>query len=208
MCRSEPAGGSLESAMRDIDSAVLNLTERFCRRFQTATGRTSVWLAFQLTNLSIIMYFVWTGLYFWNTSGSTRIVVALFCGALLYLLTQTIFKATVEAYESNTYRRIQRGLRNPRRVRDEPLRVAFLTLSLVLFAPIVVVYANLHRLSAYSSFLSRTSVFLSYSLILLTTIVLYLLACDPLPPCPGRIAEWLRGIVPGRLAGSESANAE
>src|SRR3954464_5840359 len=119
--------------MRAIDSALLNLTERLCHRFQVVTGRTSVWLAFQLTNLSIVVYFVGTGLYFWNASGLPRIGVALFCGALLYLLTQTIFKATVETYKSSAYRRIARGFRNPRRVRDEPLRVALLTLFLVLF---------------------------------------------------------------------------
>jgi hypothetical protein len=194
--------------MRGIDSALLNLTERFSRRFQLATGRTSVWLAFQLTNLSIIVYFVWTGLYFWNTSGFTRIALALFCGGLLYLLTQTIFKATVEAYESNTYRRISRGFRNPRRLRDEPLRIAFLTLSLVLFVPVVFIYVNLHRFSPYSSFLSRSSLFFSYSLIVLTTVVLYLLACDPLPPCAGRITEWLRGLIPARLASSESTGGD
>ena len=48
--------------MTYIDSAILNLTERCCRRFQVLTGRTNVWLAVQLTNLSIIVYFVWAGM--------------------------------------------------------------------------------------------------------------------------------------------------
>jgi hypothetical protein len=39
--------------MAFIDSAVLNLIERSCRGFQRLTGRTNVWLAVQLTNLSI-----------------------------------------------------------------------------------------------------------------------------------------------------------
>ena len=43
--------------MTFIDTAVLNLTERVTRRFQLWTGRTNVWLAFQLTNLSIVVYF-------------------------------------------------------------------------------------------------------------------------------------------------------
>ena len=47
-------------------------------------------------------------------------------------------------------------------------------------------------------------VLLSYSLIVLTTVVLYLLACDPLPPCAGTVRQWLRGLVPSRLAASES----
>jgi hypothetical protein len=47
-------------------------------------------------------------------------------------------------------------------------------------------------------------VLLSYSLIVLTTVVLYLLACDPLPPCAGTVRQWLRGFVPSRLTASES----
>jgi hypothetical protein len=36
----------------------VDVTEWLCRRFQLLTGRTNVWLAFQL-NLSVILYFVW-----------------------------------------------------------------------------------------------------------------------------------------------------
>jgi hypothetical protein len=41
---------------------------------------------------------------------------------------------------------------------------------------------------------------LTYALILLTTIVLYVLACDPLPPCGSKVGVWLRGLVPARRA--------
>jgi len=47
--------------MTYVDSAVLDFTERICRRFQTWTGRTNVWLAFHLTNLSIVIYFAGVG---------------------------------------------------------------------------------------------------------------------------------------------------
>jgi hypothetical protein len=69
--------------------------------------------------------------------------------------------------------------------------------------PAVLVYVNLHL----------QVVLLGYVLIVLTTLVLYLLACDPLPPCVGALREWLRGgafarrmarplRVPGRGSGS------
>src|SRR6266481_132810 len=116
--------------MTYIDSVLLNLTERLSRRFQLLTGRTNVWLAFQLTNLSIVVYFVWAGLYVLVIDGAIRILVALLCGSVLYLLTQTIFKVPVESLEASAYSRVARGLRNPRRLRDAPLRVAFLTVSL------------------------------------------------------------------------------
>src|SRR5215211_1493622 len=129
--------------MIHVDSAVLNLTEWLCRRFQVLTGRTNVWLAFQLTNLSVIVYFVWAGVYFLRSDRAIRMIVALFCGGLLYLLTQTIFKVPVEAHESNAYRRVAKGLRNPRRLQDTMLRVPFLTLSIVLLYPISFLYLQL-----------------------------------------------------------------
>jgi hypothetical protein len=182
--------------MTYIDSVVLNLTERSCRKFQVLTGRTNVWLAVQLTNLSIIVYFVWAGMYSWG-SDVARILVVLFCSGLLYLLAQTIFKESIEAYENATYRRVAKGIRNPRRMRDATLRISFLTLSFVLCYPILFVYINL-RVHV---------VLLSYTLIVLTTVVLYLLACDPLPPCTGKLRAWVRGSVPSRLPASESSTS-
>ena len=184
--------------MSYIDSMVLNLTERSCRRFQRLTGRTNVWLAVQLTNLSIIVYFVWAAVYSWSSGVPARIFVGLFCGGLLYVLTQTIFKVPVEVYENDAYRRVAKGFRNPRRVRDALLRISFLTLSVVLCYPVLLVYVNLHL----------HVVLLSYLLVVLTTGVLYLLACDPLPPCAGKVKEWLRGSVPSQLAGSESSGGD
>ncbi len=180
--------------MTYIDSAILDLTEWLCHKVQLLTGRTNVWLAVQLTNLSIIVYFVWAGAYFWSSDVAARIAIALFCGGLLYLLTQTIFKVSIEAYEHNAYRRVAKGFRNPRRVREVSLRIPFLTLSLVLFYPIRLVYINFRVHKAL----------LSYSLIVLTTVVLYLLACDPLAPCVGKLRQWFRGAAPSRLPASES----
>ena len=81
-----------------LDSAVLDATEWVCRRFQLLTGKTNVWMAVQLTNLSIVVYFVWAAVYFWNTDVVTRTIVGLFCGGLLYTLSQTVLKEPIEAY--------------------------------------------------------------------------------------------------------------
>jgi len=180
--------------MSYIDSVILSLTERCCQRFQLLTGRTNVWLAVQLTNLSVIVYFVWATLYFWNAGLALRLLVGLFCGCLLYALSQTVFKEPVEAYENAAYRRVAKGFRNPRRVRDAILRTSFLTLSIVLSYPIVYAFTAL----------GVRIVALTYSLIVLTTVVLYVLACDPLPPCLGKVTEWLRGLASSRLAASKS----
>ena len=169
--------------MTYLDAVLLNLAEASCRSFQMLTGRTNVWLAVQLTNLSIVMYFLWAALYFWISDDlGIRVFVALFCGSLLYLLTQTVFKDSVEAAENNAYRRVAKGLRNPRRVRDSMLRASFLFMCLALSYPSFVLYMNF-RVHV---------VLLPYSLVVLTTVVLYLLACDPLPPCASKLKAWFQ----------------
>jgi hypothetical protein len=181
--------------MSYVDSAVLNLTERICRQFQAWTGRTNVWLAFQLTNLSIVVYFIWVaGLYLLSVDLTLRLFVVLFCGSVFFVLTRTIFKMSIEAAEVQAYKRLAQGLGNPRRVRDAQLRIAFLTLSIVLSYPLWFAYVILHL----------RFVLLTDALIILTTVVLYVLACDPLPPCVGKVREWLRGLTPARKANAPS----
>jgi hypothetical protein len=144
------------------------------------------------------VYFVWAGLYFWRSDRTMRIVLVVFCSGLLYLLSQTLFKESVDAYESSAYQRVAKGFRNPRRVRDAFLRIPFLTLSLLLFYPILFVYLSLRVHIAL----------LSYSLVVLTTVVLYLLACDPLPPCAGKVRDWLQASAPSRVAASEPVRGD
>jgi hypothetical protein len=121
------------------------------------------------------------------------------------VLPQTIFKVSIEEYENNAYRRVAKGLRNPRRVRDVLLRTSFLTLSIVLLYPVLFVYTH-PGLTAYVT-LQLGVVILSYLLIVLTTVLLYLLACDPLPPCAGRVREWLQRLVPSRQTASDTPPA-
>ena len=102
-----------------------------------------------------------------------RIFVGIFCAGLMYVLLKTLFRESIEAYENSAYQRVANGMRNPRRVRDALLRISFLTLAVVFGYAGVVVYMSLHL----------QILLLTLPLIFLTTAVLYLLACDPLPPC-------------------------
>jgi hypothetical protein len=177
--------------MTYVDAAILDLTEQICRRFQAWTGRTNVWLAFQFTNLSIVIYFIWAaGLSYVSGDLVLRIFVALFCSGVFFVLTRTIFKVSIEASEAAAYQRVARGLRNPRRIRDTQLRITFLTLSVVLSYPLWFAYITLHL----------RFVLLTEMLIILTTVVLYVLACDPLPPCAGKVKDWLGRMTRPRAA--------
>ena len=181
-----------------IDSLILDLIERTCRAFQRLTGRTNVWLAVQFTNVSIVLYFIWIAMSSLAIDTGSRLLLVVFCGVLLYALTQTLFKVPIETSEAAAYRRVAKGYRNPRRVRDAMLRICFLTLALVLAFPVWFVYANLHLVF----FL------LTYSLIILTTLVLYLLACDPLPPCAGILRERLAQLVSFRATSGTATDRE
>jgi hypothetical protein len=172
--------------MTYVDSAVLDLTEWLCRGFQRLTGRTNVWLAVQITNLSIVVYFVYAGAYLLSAELGTRVVLGVFCVGLLYVLSQTVLKVPVESSEFSAYQRVARGYRNPRRVRDAMLRILFLLLSVFMLGPVLLVYVTLQL----------PVVLLGYSLIVLTTVLLYVLACDPLPPCAGAVIEWVRRAAP------------
>ena len=175
--------------MTFIDSAIVDWTEALCRRFQVLTGRTNVWLAIQLTNLSIVVYFGWAAaLYMWSSSLVLRVFMTLFCSGVFFVLTRTFFKVPIEASENDAYRRVAKGLRNPRRVRDAQLRISFLTLSILLGPPAIFVVTTF-RLNL---------VLTAYLLIVLTTVVLYVLACDPLPPCTGKVREWARSFARSR----------
>ena len=131
------------------------------------------------------MYFVWVALYFPNLPPYWRIPAALSCGGVLLALSQSVFKVSVDASESTAYRRVAKGLRNPRRVRDAPLRLAFLTLSIALVFPLMIILVTVRSPVAL----------VGYLLVGLTAVVLYLLACDPLPPCRGRLTELARAFT-------------
>jgi hypothetical protein len=178
-----------------IDAAILDVTEWLCQRLQVLTGRTNVWLAVQLTNLSVVLYFVWAAAYFRQFRLGIRVAVAIFCAGVLYVLTQTVFRVSIGTAEGDAYRRVAKGLRNPRRIRDAQLRISFLTLSVLLFYVLLFLYSNFRVPMAL----------LSYPLVLLTTVLLYVLACDPLPPCAGKIRVWVRGLLPARLTSPESS---
>lgn len=184
--------------MTYIDSVLVRLTEWCCHRFQRLTGKTNTWLAVQLTNLSIIVYFVWAAAYLWAGGLALRIFIGLFCSVLFYALTQTVLKEPIEAHENSAHRRVANGFGNPRRLRDAPLRISFLTLSILLWYPLIFVYTHLRI----------RIVLLSYALIVLTTVVLYVLACDPLPPCTAKVKEWVRALLPASVRASWDASRD
>jgi hypothetical protein len=144
------------------------------------------------------MYFTWVaGLYLLSADVTLRVFVALFCGSVFFVLTRTIFKQPIEVSEAEAYRRVSKGLRNPRRLRDAQLRIAFLTLSILLSYPLWFAYITLRV----------RFILLTEALIILTTVVLYVLACDPLPPCTGKVREWLARMAPAPSANTDTSPA-
>jgi len=184
--------------MLAIDSATLDLVEWLCRKVQWLTGKTNVWIAAQLTNLSIVIYFIWVATYIQVLPWFGRIAIGLFCGGLVYVLSQTVFKVSIETAEQNAYHRVAKGLRNPRRLRDAPLRISFLFLTVALFLFYRLLTISFSRLLAIHADLRSPFVLLGYPPVVLMTVVLYILACDPLPPCTSKVTEFLRSLALSR----------
>ena len=162
----------MPSFVERFDAFVLDLTEAACRRWQRLTGRSNIWLAVQITNLSIVLYFALAGVTFITGDRLVRAVVTVVAAVVLYGLTKTVLRVPIESVEASAYRRVMKGLRNPRRVRDLPIRLAFLGLSVLMAGPSAMAYAWLGTRP------------LAHLLVVLTTVLLYVLACDPLPPAP------------------------
>src|SRR4051812_35358559 len=72
-CPTERPRNGRDNPMIYFDAALLNVIERLCHWFQRLTGRTNVWLALQLTNLSVIVYFTGAAMYFWSLELAPRI---------------------------------------------------------------------------------------------------------------------------------------
>ena len=149
--------------MMYVDSAVLTSPSGCAAEFQMLTGRTNVWLAFQLTNLSIVvsLHLGSDPLFCEQRPGPTRLRPRRSCGGVFFVLTRTIFRCRSSASEAAAYRRVAKGLRNPRRIRDAQLRIAFLTLSIARSYPLV----RLHRPAS-------ALILLTAALIILTTVIL------------------------------------
>jgi hypothetical protein len=80
------------------------LTER-PRRFQDGTGPQRV-ARLQLTDLSIVVYFIWgSGLYVQSAGLALPAFVALFRGGVFFVLTHTLFKLSIDAQETEAYGR-------------------------------------------------------------------------------------------------------
>jgi hypothetical protein len=177
---------TVPSFVERFDAFVLDLTEAACRRWQRLTGRTNIWLAVQLTNLSIVLYFALAGVTFLTGDWLVRAVVTVVAAVVLYGLTKTVLRVPIESVEASAYQRVMKGLRNPRRVRDLPIRLSFVGLSLLMTGPSAL---------AYYVFGMRP---LGHLLVVLTTVLLYVIACDPLPPAPDTARQpW--GAVAARL---------
>ena len=166
-----------------LDAWVLDLVEAACRRWQRLTRanqRVARRAAHQREHRRLLRV---GRRRIWTNDWGIRGVLAVFAALVLYGLTKSVFRMPIESAESSAYRRVMKGLRNPRRLRDLGIRLPFLGLSVLLAGPSLFAY----RWLGIRPF--------SYGLVLLTTALLYVLACDPLPPQPGAIRERWAALV-------------
>lgn len=184
----------LSSFSARIDQRAILLCEKCCHWLQRETGWTNYAVAqtciIALSVLSICSPFFTddTGvLLVWTITFSTFASVYLFWLATM-----------VKAREADAFARIARGTANP--FKHDPRFSGYRTGYLLVGVP-TAIFLSLVDINGYTLLRTILSLFL-----ILSTITMYALTCDPLPPCIGRCREKFRTLFSTvRSAGADVA---
>ena len=168
--------------MSYVDSALLNLTEWLCRRFQgpdRQDERLGCRPAHEFEHCRLLR--VGCGLLLEHRSGLADRSGPVLWRAVV-TLSQTLLKVPISVREQRVSPRRERAEESATGPRRAPAHIV----SDAVDRAALPGRARLHPCP-------RADRPPGHSLIVLMTIVLYVLACDPLPPGGGRVWVWLRG---------------
>lgn len=123
--------------------------------------------------------------FFSDDTGFIRIWTITFSGfASVYLFWLSI---KVRAREAEAFARLERGIANP--FKNNALFSGYRSSFLVVGIPVAIFlfFVDIDELLVPRTILSL--------FLVLSTITIYALTCDPLPPCSGRLCEKIRGFL-------------
>lgn len=155
-----------------IDARVLDAVERFTRKLQILTGKTSFFFA-DLCLAGICGLII------------VRSILYEFDFILLFFLMLCLIKLTFSRLiEEIEIDRLHEGFANPDKTDDK--MIVFRLFNLLVSMPSIV--ELIKNINSDINILSL--------IIILITAYFYLSACDPLPPCQSKIKEWIKGLFP------------
>jgi hypothetical protein len=167
-----------------MDSAIIGFVEKFAHRFQRLTGKTNFFLLGLIAGILLIPSFIGmlkgTSMFDpMNPEPPEKTSFDYMTDFMrIYVLSEVaIFEWKIE--EDAALRRLSQGLANPRK-------------GSVGWALCRTLFFQVFILGTLSSI--RNWNLLSAAIEGCVSLILYLYSCDPLPPCQGKIKEWLGSL--------------
>jgi hypothetical protein len=162
-----------------LDRLLLETTERSAHRFQRWTGKNNFWWMRQLLVIQALCLLAVAvePLYLSTLPWASRITLSLLLLVMVMFLGVTgrlNLASQLDHMEGEAYKRLQQGLANPEKI--HPAYFVFRLVTLFVFMPIVLLMGVSYHINIIVG--------------LATVALAYLSACDPLPPCAGKIKEW------------------
>lgn len=170
-----------------FDVAVISFLEKQLHRFQRLTGKTNFWVAKQICMLQIVLWGIFLiAIPFENFppvwERSLLILICIGVSPLAFTIVYSRAKRC-DQMEKDAFIRLENGVAN--KGKNMSVHRVFHVLILITFF--------LSISLEYRGLITRSAIQLIYFSDILR---LYLMVCDPLPPCAGKIKEWLGSFKP------------
>lgn len=171
-----------------IDSAIIGFVEKFAHWFQKLTGKTNFFLAGAINGVLLVPCFIaiMRGTDLFNPMNPQPEERTTFDYIILFFLICIFSESALFGWkkdEDAAWKRLTQGLANPKK---SSFTAAMVRMCIVLLCSLLTAFA-LEEGNLISA--AITSLFLLGS---------YLESCDPLPPCQGKIKEWLGSLFARR----------
>lgn len=170
----------------NLDGKILDRLESWCHKQQRVTGKTHYfWLRPDaLITAALCWHFPYQ-----SSAGLDQIAFSLIIVAFVFLGLWGF-----PWWEERSYRRISKGLANPLRKPGQPMLIRYALYYSMVSLSLILCGHSIYALVAIPS--TQLIIKIGFGLLVLLTwyaccLVLILPACDPLPPAPGKIQQWL-----------------
>jgi hypothetical protein len=184
-----------------FDAWQIDSIEKYCHRFQRLTGKTNYFFLKLICGLfSFLSFAVICSIYLFpegslaNITKDNRLFLPLTVLILLYVLTLTVWGAN--HMEKNAFARIAKKQANPAKSASS---VYFLIRWLIwahALVPVIALFPAIFMHFEDVSGLFFVGIYLTVNTLMcgLFLLGIILFSCDPLPPCDGKIKEWVMGL--------------
>ena len=172
--------------MQRLDARIIEWLEKWCHKFQRLTGKTH-YLILQILLIFTGMSTLAMGL---GIAPGFEVSILNIIFGITYLLPAFF----INAIEAEALERVRKGVANPYKLKHPRSRLTVLFMNIVCLLFLLMMIFGLvtpQPAEKYTTSVIFGGVFANVTFWALA-LALYLMACDPLPPCESKIKEWLK----------------